>query len=267
MRLRTQGRWAALLAPLYWLCNTAFIVAQRWSSVGSAQAFEQMAVLFIAGLSGHFLRLKYNKGLWASLIVAVVGAMLALWTGHIHGSYPLVGHVLSVAIAFAAALYMVLFKYAFGRDETMMFHDVMFFIGLRAAIAVLSGWIVIVAFDGVGVDMFEVPSGETALWILVGAVFSGAFTVLLSLATLWLSPLVARLAMMLAIPCSFMWDLLVNGGNLPITNADGTFLSLQFLGVVMICVGLMGFEYMAKLGSLAVHDSSYKSASSLGEHA
>eukprot|EP00427_Karlodinium_veneficum_P034082 CAMPEP_0169293378 /NCGR_PEP_ID=MMETSP1016-20121227/63261_1 /TAXON_ID=342587 /ORGANISM="Karlodinium micrum, Strain CCMP2283" /LENGTH=108 /DNA_ID=CAMNT_0009384071 /DNA_START=194 /DNA_END=517 /DNA_ORIENTATION=+ len=85
------------------------------------------------------------------------------------------------------------------------------------------------------------PSGYAALWIFIGALFSGSFTVLLSLSTLYLSPVTARLAMTLAIPSSFVWDLFANDGSLPNTDMHGTFTSYRFIGVILILACSIGF--------------------------
>jgi len=235
--VRTQFRWALLLAPLALGANVAFTGALRLTSTASAVTLEQLTSLFIASLSYCILHTRYTTHSLPFLLIAVAGAVMAtLGDGGgvdiASGAAPLVGDVISLGVALLAALYMVFFKYAF---PSMGVAELIVFLAVKAAVTVGGGWIFILVFDALQWERAGFPTGCAAVWYPVAAIVNSLFNCSLIWATIRLSPLTARLSLLLAIPCSFVLGLL----------QTGIFKTVSFFGVVLIFTGVCGFEYLS----------------------
>lgn len=225
-------RWALFFSPLGLAANVSFTAALRLTSTSSALILEQLTSLFIAVLSFIFLEARYSLVSMFLLLVAVGGAMLGVLGDAVPGAAgqaPLLGDMLSLVVALLAGLYMVLFKIIFPSMTTSEF---LYFFVLKGMVTVGVGWIGIVVFDMLGWEKFALPNGGSSLWVLLGAAVSAMFNWSLMWGTLRISPLTARLSLLLGIPCSFLVDIFT-GEHKSVRS---------WIGVILVLGGVVGFE-------------------------
>jgi len=225
--------WTVALAALAFGANLAFLVALRMTSTSSAVALEQLCSLFIAALSWLLLRARYHPVAIVCLLVAVTGAVLAVmgdaWETVGAGAM-LWGDFMSLVVAVCAGLYMVLFKRAF---PDMSAQEFLFYFTLKALVTVAFGWIAVLAFNLAGWEVASFPTtGCGAFWLPMSTLCGALFNWSLAWVTLKLSPLTARLSLLLGIPCTFVVDVLsgVNKGTSSV------------VGVALVLLGVIGFE-------------------------
>merc|ERR550525_1385773 len=88
--------------------------------------------------------------------------------------------------------------------------EFLFFFMLKSAVTVSMGWICILALDVLGWEKASWPSGGCAVpWLLLSSSLGAIFNWSLNWSTLCISPLTARLSLLLGIPCSFLIDVLI----------------------------------------------------------
>lgn len=243
---RQQLAWALLLAPLALGDNVAFLVALRLTSTSSALALNQLTSLFIAGLSFLLLGARYSLYALPLLVAAVAGAILATVSDAgktAAGVAPLQGDLLTLLVAAFAALYMVIFKVAL---PSLTPQEFLFFFVLKGLVTVAIGWIGVLAFNLLGWEEWTWPTGCAAVWLPVTAVLSALFNLSISWGTLAMSPLTARLSLLLGIPCSFLVDI-ISGKSKSVAS---------WLGVALVLAGVVGFELVSAKKSPATLPSS-----------
>jgi drug/metabolite transporter (DMT)-like permease len=228
-----------VLSPTAFGANATFVAALRLTSVASAVTLEQLTSLFIAALSYLLLGERYGLLSMLMLAVAVAGAIVATLADVsgtadlVSGSSPLLGDVLALVVAFLAAIYMVVFKYAF---PLMKPWELVLFFLVKACVTIAGGWIVILVFNFLGWDHIGSPSSCALAWVPIRSCLEAAFNYSLIWTTVRISPLSARLSLLLAIPISFVLDLV----------AGSIFDLWRLVGVVLIFGGVVGFERLSR---------------------
>jgi len=178
---------------------------------------------------------RYRLATVPLLLMAVGGAVLATLGDAAPGgagSAPLAGDLLTLVVALLASIYMVLFKLVFPSMTTQEF---LFFFMVKSGVTMGVGWIGILAFWALGWETPSWPRGCAVLWLPLSAAASAAFNWSLNWGTLRISPLTARLSLLLGIPCSFVVDVALG-------KPKGI---MSWLGVVFVLCGVVAFEIVS----------------------
>jgi len=158
------------------------------------------------------------------------------------GAAPLQGDLLTLIVALFASVYMVVFKLVL---PSLTPREFLFFFTLKGVVTTSIGWIGVLAFNALGWERTTWPRGCAAVWLPVATVLSTIFNWSLGWGTLRISPLTARLSLLLGIPCSFLVDLAVGKRKA----------ALSWAGMVLVLVGVVGFEVVSAKGRSTAAES------------
>lgn len=219
-----SGR-ACGLGLLSFASNCCFTTALRFTEASSAMTLEQLTSVFIAVLSCAFLGERYRVGQIAGLALAVAGGVATARADAVSardiGSLPCLGDALVVATSALAAAYMVLFRKVFG-DETLGMGTFFTFFVVKATFIVCVGWI------GLVMPFEEDPLPENScgwIYLLSNTFLQVVFNVGLAWAVVAVSPLAARLFILLGLPLAVVLDMF-QGRGLRLWHAFGVLLAL-----------------------------------------
>eukprot|EP00928_Gymnodinium_smaydae_P042747 TRINITY_DN28751_c0_g1_i1.p1 TRINITY_DN28751_c0_g1~~TRINITY_DN28751_c0_g1_i1.p1 ORF type:complete len:374 (+),score=81.85 TRINITY_DN28751_c0_g1_i1:27-1124(+) len=221
---------AAGLGLLAFVANCCFTAALGYTEASTAMTLEQFTSVFIAVLGFLLLGESYRRAQLLGLALAVCGGVLhaqAGATGSSRAPDPALGNCLVLVTCAAAATYMVLFKKAFEAEPFDLCLLYAFFVAKGLFVASV-GWLpVLIAED------FAMPDGTCGRsYLLVNMVFQVGFNVGLAWATVVVSPLAARLFILLGLPLAFAIDLVEEVRIGP----------LRVLGVALAVAGVAIFE-------------------------
>eukprot|EP00927_Polykrikos_kofoidii_P057454 TRINITY_DN5159_c1_g1_i1.p1 TRINITY_DN5159_c1_g1~~TRINITY_DN5159_c1_g1_i1.p1 ORF type:complete len:972 (-),score=94.15 TRINITY_DN5159_c1_g1_i1:17-2932(-) len=229
---------AFILGLIAFVANCSFTVSLKFTQASSTLTIEQLTSVLIAGLSYLFLHERY--GIWQllALSIAVAGAISTVMSdAHTHSANapdPLLGDAMAVVTCVGAAIYMILFKKFFaggpdGEDSTFGWQQLLMFFTLKA-----TG----VAFVGAVGFLFQPNALEFPRdvrgWVLFTAnmVLQVVFNLALNWGILVVSPLAARLCILLGLPLSLVVDLFQGSSITP----------LHAVGTSLVILGVVGFE-------------------------
>jgi drug/metabolite transporter (DMT)-like permease len=230
------------LAILDLIANVSFTAALSLTNAPSALSLEQMTGAYICILSWLLLSERFPWAKIAGFVVSVGGNVLVVWADASStrtGSQPLLGDVLVItAVAGCAAIYMVLLKMWF---QAFKLSDLMAFFRLKSLILISLGIPILVVANYTHWEPFTLPEATSYLDISIGTLFGLGFGVSLAWSTIEVSPLSARLSILIGLPIAFLIDLAVGGA----------FVLIRLVGILVVISGLILFEYSSSTSTTA----------------
>lgn len=235
LSLRQVVQLAAILAPLFFVCNWTFNLGLAYTSVSSSSIIATLTSLFtlILGAVTGVERFSVSKSVAA--LISVVGAMIIILADDTSskdttGSNPLFGDFVSVVSAVIYATYTTILKAKAPTEGSVNVAMLLSFIGLMTALA---GWPGIAVLDWTNIEQFEWPSRKAAILLviqgLIGTVLSDF---LWALSVVLTTPLTTTLSLSLTVPLSIIIDVLWGRKSFSIWYFVGA--TLVFSGFILI---------------------------------
>eukprot|EP00929_Paragymnodinium_shiwhaense_P045623 TRINITY_DN23282_c0_g1_i1.p1 TRINITY_DN23282_c0_g1~~TRINITY_DN23282_c0_g1_i1.p1 ORF type:complete len:366 (-),score=78.87 TRINITY_DN23282_c0_g1_i1:291-1388(-) len=229
---------------LAFVANCSFTWALSVTRTSTAMTLEQTTAVFIALFSCLLLGERFGLLQLLGLVCAVSGGILT--TRADLGADPAKAHETALGIGLVmitnttAALYMVLFrkvfaKAAFGIEQLLAFS------ALKGASIAAVGWLV---FLLPGMQSFEWPPSLVAWqYLVVSVVFQAAFDLSLIWAVVLVSPVAARLFILLGLPIALIVDFARGLSIVP----------ERLVGVLLAVAGVTLFEVFAPARQASAH--------------
>ena len=225
-----------MFCPLWFGANYFFNLSLGLTSVASNTILSTTSGIFTLVLSVFILRESPEILKFFAVSFAFGGVAWIALSDETAGESGFIGDIFAIVGAIFYASYSVLLK-AKGEDLDMI---VLFgFTGVTNIVMFLAG---IIILNYTGVEVFEIPNGIEAGFIIINAVFGTVLSdVLWAMSVLYLNPTLCSVALSLTIPLAVIADVVLY---------DLEFNYYYIIGAVLVIVGfvIMSLFESEKLG-------------------
>ncbi|KAI1434210.1 NADP-dependent oxidoreductase domain-containing protein [Xylaria sp. CBS 124048] len=226
-------RTTAFVTSCLTIAGLTWYVAVNMTSPSDLTAIYNCSAFFAYAFSVPLLKEKLRLDKSLAVLVAVIGVLVVAYGDSVEGdadaasgtSTRLLGNLIIGAGSVLYGLYEVLYKrFACPPEGTSAWRGVIFantFGSCIGSFTLLVFWIPLPILHVLGWETFEIPTGETALYlwtsVIMNAVFAGSFLVLISLT----SPVLSSVAALLTIFIVAIADWLITGQALSFSALVG----------------------------------------------
>lgn len=220
-------------APLLTFFNRdtyTFNLSLTMTSVSSNTILSSTSSLFTLILSVllRVEKFQYYKVIGVLLTFGGVILVSLTDTSDSSGKDTIIGDLLALFSACTYAIYVTMYKKVVKNEESF---DNTLFLGFLGFFNMLIIWPVLLIFNYLKFEVFELPHGMVILYLLLNSLFGTVLSDWLWLVSiLLLSPVIATVGLSLTIPFAMIADLLISQKH---------FAFLYILGAILVALGFM----------------------------
>lgn len=130
-------------------------------------------------------------------------------------------------------------------DQEVPFFDSCLFLGFTGFFVAIIFWPGIPILNWLGIEEFEVPSESTSFLLFLNVILDGASTLGTFAAISWTSPMFTDIALLLTIPTSVIFDVIIHDYILPYYGWIGV--TMLIIGFLCLLIADLLIDYRLKL--------------------
>lgn len=227
-------KFAALLAPPFFLCMWTFNAGLDYTSVASSSIIATLTSLFtlVFGAITGVERFSYPKLGATVMCIAGVSLIVAVDDGTVSGtkskSNPVLGDMLSVLSAALYASYAILIKQKAGSEGKVSMPMVL---GIMGTFIAIFTWPGVYIVHLLGIESFQWPSKKTILFLLINGLIGTVLSeVMWAVSIVLTTPMTTTLSLSMTVPLSLFCDKILN---------EKTFSREYIVGALLVIAGFI----------------------------